>query len=429
MVSKTSRYAIVGAGPSGLSMAKNLQDLGIPFVVYEAASDVGGLWNIENANSTMYESAHLISSKSRTEFTYFPMKEDVAVYPKHTELRRYFEDYAKAFSLYEHIRFNTAVSKITEEGLGWKITDEHQVSQFFDGVILANGNLSHPNMPQFKGAFAGRMLHSSKYKSAKIFEGQRVLIIGAGNSGCDIAVDAVHHAKSVDMSLRRGYHFVPKFILGKPADTIGGKINLPRTLKQRVDGALLKLFIGDPTKYGFPKPDHKLYESHPIVNSLVLHYAGHGDIQVQKDVNELKGQEVEFVDGVKKEYDLIICATGYRLHYPFLDQKYLNWSKSKPDFYLNIFHPERNNLFIAGLLEAAGIGWQGRDEQCQLIAAFIKAQMTNPEKAEAFTRKKAKPFPDLSGGYKYVKLDRMAYYVHADTYRKYLKTELNFLKG
>ena len=102
-------YAIIGAGPMGLASARNLQKLGIPFIGFEQHSDVGGLWDIDYPHSTMYESAHLISSKRMTEFAEFPMDDSVAPYPHHSEMRRYFHDYASHFQLRRHYEFNTRV--------------------------------------------------------------------------------------------------------------------------------------------------------------------------------------------------------------------------------------------------------------------------------------------------------------------------------
>ncbi len=417
-------YAIIGAGPSGLSAARNLQRYGIPFVGFEAHSDVGGLWDIENPHSTVYESAHLISSKKMTEFHEFPMPAHVADYPSHRELRQYFRDFAAHFGLKQYYRFNTRVKNVLPEGGHWRVETAQGESEMFQGIIIANGTLSEPNIPKFPGKYAGELLHSAQYKSPKIFEGKRVLIVGAGNSGCDIAVDAVHYAKSVSISVRRGYHFVPKYIFGKPADTLGGLFKLPPRMKQFADGLILKLFTGDPVKFGFPKPDHKIYESHPIVNSLVLYHIGHGDIDVKADIASFDGDTVRFKDGSEASYDLILFATGYKLHYPFIERSLLNWQGSRPGLYLHIFHPERDNLFVMGLIEAAGIGWQGRYWQGELIAKFIRACDENLPEADAFRKAKQNIDLDLSGGYRYLKLERMSYYVHKETYLKYLHKHL-----
>lgn len=410
------KYCIIGAGPSGLAAAKNLKDLDIPFDGYEASSEVGGLWNIENEFSTMYESAHLISSKTTTEYKDFPMKNDVADYPSHKELFKYFNDYANHFSLKEHYTFNMKVTKTEPNEDFWDVITEDGNTKTYKGLIIANGTLTHPNIPTFKGEFKSEIFHSSKYRNADIFAGKRVLIIGAGNSGCDIAVDAVHRAKKVSISMRRGYHFVPKYVFGKPADTLGGLFKLPPSIKQKVDKTMLKWFTGDPQRLGFPEPDHKLYEAHPIVNSLVLYHAGHGDIDVKKDIDRMEDKTVYFKDGTSEEYDLILLATGYKLYYPFIDKKELNWEGACPNLYLNVFHPEKDNLFVLGMIEASGIGWEGRNEQSKLVAQFIKANENNTAGAEKLKAKKKQP-ERITGGFNYIKLDRMAYYVHKDSYR------------
>lgn len=426
-MSTEEKYCLIGAGPAGLAGAKNLKDFNIPFDAYESASEVGGLWNIKNENSSMYESAHLISSKRMTEFKDFPMKEEVADYPSHKELFNYFQAYAKAFQLEKHYSFNTAVTSIEKKGETWKVGLNNGDSHVYKGVIIANGTLSHPNIPKFKGNFSGEIIHSKEYKKNDVFADKRVLIVGAGNSGCDIAIDAIHRAKKVSISMRRGYHFVPKYVFGKPADTLGGLFQLPPSLKQKVDGKLLKLFTGDPQRVGFPKPDHKLYEAHPIVNSLIIYYAGHGDITVKKDIDSFDGKTVKFVDGSSEEYDLILLATGYKLNYPFIDKQHLNWEGACPQLYLNIFHPQYNNLFVLGMIEASGIGWEGRHEQAKLVASFISQHEKKSEKSKLFGERKAAPLKKLHGGFNYVKLDRMAYYVHKDTYRKKVTDEIKQL--
>ncbi len=427
-----NQYALIGAGPMGLAMARNLQRFNIPFQGFELHSDVGGLWDIHGPKSTMYQSAHLISSKRMTEFDEFPMADHVADYPSHQEVGRYFKDFADRFELRPHYRFETEVVRVARrtDGGGWSVSFKKgstPETQIFRGVLIANGTLSEPNRPSFVGAFDGEMLHSASYKDPAIFEGKRVLIVGAGNSGCDIAVDAVHRARRVAMSVRRGYHFVPKYVFGKPADAIGGKVKLPRRVKQKLDSFLLKWFNPDPQRLGFPKPDHALYESHPIVNSMVLYHAGHGDLSFKTDIERFDGLTAHFVDGTREDFDLVLLATGYKLHYPFISREELNWRGSSPQLYLNCFHPKRDDLFLLGMIEATGLGWQGRYEQAELVARFLHAVQEKDPKAERFRRVKEEPFPDMRGGWRYIQLDRMAYYVHKDTYRNTLRRHIREL--
>jgi len=417
-------YAIIGAGPMGLCTARQLKRQGIDFVGFELHSDVGGLWDIDNPHSTMYQSAHLISSKGTTEFSEFPMRAEVAPYPHHSEMRRYFRDYARQFRLYDHYQFDTRVVQLQRLDQGWKLISERNGEQRewrFDGVLIANGTLHTPNLPQLPGDFSGELLHSSTYKSADLFAGKRVLVVGCGNSACDIAVDAVHRAVSVDLSVRRGYHFLPKFILGKPTDTFGGAIKLPRRLKQWVDGLLVRALVGKPSQYGLPDPDYRLYESHPVMNSLVLHHIGHGDIRPRGDVTAVNGQRVTFANGEQADYDLILMATGYKLDYPFITRSELNWPEGAgaPRLYLNVFHPEHDDLFMLGMVEASGLGWQGRDEQAELVALYIRQLQAGSQAALALRQTiREQAGQRLDGGYQYLKLERMAYYVHKDSYRK-----------
>jgi cation diffusion facilitator CzcD-associated flavoprotein CzcO len=431
--STADRYALIGAGPAGLAGARNLDKHGIDFVGFEAHTEVGGLWDIANPQSTMYKSAHLISSRYTTGYTEFPLGRDLPDYPGHAALRSYFHDFADHFDLRRHYRFGTRVIDTQPDDDGWLVTsrgpDGTEVTERFRGLLIANGTLSEPNVPTFPGAFAGELLHTSAYKDAEIFKDKRVLIIGAGNSGCDIAVDAVHQARSVDLSVRSGYYFIPKYILGRPADTLNQGKPRPPWLKTRLDGLIVRLLAGDPTRFGFIKPDHRIYESHPILNTLVLHHAGHGDLRVRKDVERFDASTVHFADGTSGDYDIVVLATGYQVHYPFIDPVHLNWVDSAPSLYLNIFTPRHRNVFVLGMIEAAGIGWQGRYIQAELVARFIRAQQVAPERAEALWSRVNGPRPDLSGGYRYRQLERMPYYVNKDAYTRAVNEHVELLAG
>ncbi len=421
-----NRYAIIGAGPSGLAAARALAKRGIDVDGYESSHGVGGLWDITNPRSTMYESAHLISSRTTTEFAEFPMRSKVD-YPGHRVLLQYFRDYADHFDLTDCFLFDTRVTRLDPRDGGWDLTSvgpDGETTLWYAGVVLANGTLAEPNVPRFAGEFTGELLHTSAYTSPSQLAGRRVLLIGAGNSGCDIAVDAVHHAASVDMSVRRGYYFVPRYLFGRPSDTLNQGRPLPARLKQAVDSRVLRAFTGDPVRFGFPKPDYRIYESHPIVNTLVLHHLGQGDLRIRSDVERFDGSTVRFRDGTADDYDLVLLATGYTLDYPFVAREHLHWQGAAPRLFLNMFPSSFNGLYVMGMIEASGIGWQGRYEQAELLAAYLAADDTAPERAARFReRVTGAPWPDLTGGYRYLGLERMAYYVNKDAYRAAVRRE------
>ncbi len=430
VVDRSQRVCIIGAGPAGLATARALARNGVLYDQFERHHDVGGVWDIDSEFSNMYESAHLISSKKSTEFHDFPLPDEAADYPDHATIKKYFRDFAKAFGLYERIRFEVSVEKVERDDDAWIVELDTGEAFRYDAVCIANGHLNDPNWPRFPGEFTGEMIHSCEYRSSDLFADKKVLIVGAGNSGCDLAVDAVHRAESIDISMRRGYYVVPKYIFGVPAADFGagaGKLSMPMWLKQKVDSLLLRTIAPDPRKYGIPEPDHKLYESHPIVNSQLVYHLGHGDIEVRPNVERFEEKTVHFTDGTSADYDLVVMATGYRLTFPFIDPGHLHWREGQkaPDLYLNIFHPEYDDLFVMGLIESDGGGWQIRDWQAEAVARFLVAQREDPKRAEEFRKLKRGPAPDTSGGVNYSKFDRMAYYVRNSVYRQRMQELLD----
>ena len=160
-------------------------------------------------------------------------------------------------------------------------------------------------------------------------------------------------------------------------------------------------------------------ETTPVMNSLLLHHLGHGDLRARRDVASVDGHTVRFADGEWAEYDVILQATGYALHYPFIARDALAWpaGAAAPRLWLNMMHPEDDTLFLLGMVEASGLGWQGRYEQAELVALYLKGLAAKHPAALALQReKRAWDGARVDGGYRYLQVDRMAYYVHKDSY-------------
>ncbi len=424
MTERIDKYCIVGAGSSGLAAAKNLKALDIPFDVLEREDDVGGLWNFGKPFSAVYRSTHLISSKPLTEYTDFPIPAEYPDYPNHWQVLEYLRNYARAFDLYPHIQFKTVVEEIHPAENFWEVTLNSGETRRYRGVIIANGHLWDPKFPDYPGRFDGVALHSKNYKTPEVLRDKRVLVVGAGNSGCDIAVESAQNAARTFHSVRRGYYYIPKYLFGKPADQIGEvalKLRLPVSVRRAINGALLRLLHGQPENFGLPKPDHKLFETHPIINSQIFYYLGHGDIIQKPDVAELRCKRVRFKEVREEQIDVIIYATGFNITIPFLDKAHLNWRNGHPAFYLNVFHPQYDNLFLAGFIQPDSGQWGLVDYQTQLIAKFIRAQTHAPQKAAAFRKLKAGPLPYLGGRIRYVNSTRHYLEVEHFSYRQRLK--------
>jgi len=217
---------------------------------------------------------------------------------------------------------------------------------------------------------------------------------------------------------------VPKFIKGKPADRCGEfmlRWHIPLWLRRRIAARLIHTALGWPEEFGLPAPDHKLFETHPIINSQLLYFVGHGRIKPKPNIARLCGREVQFVDGSSEAIDLIVYATGFRITIPFIDPSLLNWKNGKPELFQNAFHPRYDNLFIAGLVQSDSGLWPLVHYQAQLMARFIRAQQENPRRADKFRRLKSRPDSDQNRPIRYVKTPRHLLEVEHFGYRQRLK--------
>jgi hypothetical protein len=388
------KVCVIGAGASGLVATKNLIEHGFGVDCYERETGVGGAWNWRHDRSPVYASAHLISSKPSTQFPDFPMPDWWPDYPHHSQLLSYLERYADHFDLRRHIWFGTEVIRVRPAGDGgWDVTTRSTGggsgrTYRYAAVVVANGHHWSPKLPSYEGldSFAGEVIHSRGFSDPNMLRGRRVLVVGAGNTGCDIAVEAAQRAAACWHSSRRGYWYIPKYVFGRPVDQVNERVlalRLPLRLRQWLLQRLLRLTVGDLTRFGLPKPDHKVYETHPIVNSQLTYYIGHGRIRPVPDVARFHPGSVELTDGRAVEPDLVVFATGYLPRFDFLDPEVLSIDEhGRPRLPLHVFsrHP---TLAVAGLLQPDSgvlglVHWQ-----TVAIARWLRLREVDPERADA----------------------------------------------
>lgn len=424
MDDRSDKFCIIGAGSSGIAAAKNFLAAGIPFDCLEREDDVGGNWYFGAPCSRVYASTHLVSSKVLTEYSDFPMPADWPEYPSHRQALQYLRDYARRFGLYERIEFGAGLESAKPQAAGWEVTLSGGEARRYRGVVIANGHNWDPRWPEYPGAFAGEAIHSAEFKSADVLRGKRVLVVGGGNSGCDIACEAALHGESATLSTRRAYHVLPKFFRGRPIDQCNELLlwlRVPLWARRAASAVVSHIALGPAWRTGVPKPDHRLFESHPILNSQIHHHVGHGRMALRPDVKRFDRQRVEFVDGSSAEFDLVIYATGYRVTIPFIDPAHLNWRGEAPGLFMNVFHPQRDDLFCIGLIQPDSGQFGLVDYQAKLVANYLMAIEQSPARAEKFRRLKASAGPDLGSGVRYLESPRHALEVEHYSYRRRLK--------
>ena len=358
-------FAIVGAGLSGLGVAAAMTRAGLPFEILEATDALGGNWS-----HGVYPSAHIISSKRTTEYSDFPMPDDYPDFPSAAQMLAYLHSYADEYGLGDRILYSSPVRRVEPR------PDEHfdlvmanGERRRYRGVVIANGHHWDRRMPTYPGELDIPVIHSKDYKHPTQLEGLRVLTIGGGNSACDIAVEAARVGACSDISLRRGYWFMPKTIFGRPTVEFI-RPWLPVWAQRLLIRTAVRLVFGRYEDYGLPKPDHRIFERHPTINSQLLYYIKHGRIRPRPDIERYDGRYVVFKDGHREAYDLIVSATGYNVSLPMLEGL-VDWKDGFPQLARGMFSPQYKHLYVFGLGQprygAGPLVSAGSDLLCDLI--------------------------------------------------------------
>jgi dimethylaniline monooxygenase (N-oxide forming) len=355
------RVAVIGAGASGLCAAKYLTRAGLDVEVFEIGTQIGGLWVYENDNgrSSAYESLHINSEKRNTQFMDFPFAPDVQYFPDHRDMAAYLRSYAAHFGVDRLIAFGMEVTKVEPEVTGpeaiqWRLRFANGETRTFDAVVVGTGHLSIPIDPPWAGDFAGEYLHAHYYRTPDRFLGKRVMVVGKGNSGCDVTADVCVYAKRTVMVARSPELIVPKLFLGVPITQITGLLTrpwLPAALPRLARRLITLAVHGRMEKWGIETPK---IPTHPISHATLINHIAYRRIEVKRNVERVAGHTVTFSDGTSEDFDVIIGATGYKIDYPFVTPDLLPLENERADLYKRIVPVGWPGLYYVGLFNTMG---------------------------------------------------------------------------
>ena len=396
--SADTRVCIIGAGSSGITAAQVLHARNVDFDCFELGSEVGGNWRYGNDNelSSAYESLHINTSRQLMEYAAYPMPDHLPDYPSHRQIAAYFDDFVDHFGFRDRITFRTEVVRVEPVASGGYDVTVRPVgsgtavpeTRHYEHVIVANGHHWDPRWPEpaFPGAdtFPGVQMHAHHYRTPEPLAGKRVLVLGIGNSACDIAVESSRVAAATDLAMRRGAHIVPKYLLGVPTDRLTDSplARGPVRLQQWSMAALLRLTQGKVTDYGLPEPDHAVLHAHPTVSQDLLNRLGHGDITVRPNIDRFEGSKVFFTDGSSGEYDVVVYCTGYKVSFPFLDDAVVSAADNHLELYRRVVDPDHPGLYFIGLIQPLGAIMPLAEAQATWVADLVTGVGRLPSPAE-----------------------------------------------
>lgn len=391
MVTSHPRTAIIGAGISGLTSGKMLRDYGVPYTTFESSDRIGGNWAFGNPNghSSAYRSLHIDTSKERLSFKDFPISRHYPDFPHHSDIKSYLDEYAEAFGLLDNIEFENGVRHVDHNPDGtWTVHDQAGAAREFDLLVVANGHHWDPRLPEFPGSFSGQTMHSHHYidpTTPMSLTGKRILVVGIGNSAADITVELSSKSlqNTVTLSTRSSAWIVPKYIAGRPGDTLWRTTPyLPLSWQRKAMQMVAPAMGIDPQLYGLPPANHKLFEAHPTQSVELPLRLGSGDVIPKPNVSRFDGTTVHFEDGTRDDFDVIIYATGYNITFPFFDPELVSAPDNHIRLYKRMFKPGLDNLVFIGFAQSIPTLFPFVECQSRLLAAYAVGKYALPSRDE-----------------------------------------------
>ena len=383
------RVAVIGAGAGGLSAARHLRQDGHQVTVFEAGSHVGGLWVYDNDNglSVAYDSLHINSEPRITCFRGHPFPPGTPLFPSHRDVAAYLNEFAERAGILPLIRFNSRVVSVEPTGgerdRGWLVQCEEGTPEEFNAVVVASGHQGVQAHPEWAPRFAGEYVHSHSYRRPHPFAGQRVLVVGVGNSGLDIAADLAPYAAETYSSARSPVLIMPRMILGVPSARVIGKIAkpyLPWPVQRQLMRIISRVYHGRMEQWGLRTPQTR---THPASNATFMAHVSYRRIGIRPGVADVDGRTVRFTDGTSLEVDTIIAATGYHIDLPVLAKEIAPVADRRLEAWKRIVHPDWPGLYFIGFFNVSGgANISMMDTQSELMTAVISGRTGLPAPAE-----------------------------------------------
>jgi cation diffusion facilitator CzcD-associated flavoprotein CzcO len=303
---------IIGAGAAGLAVGACLLQAGVPHFLLEQSARVGTAWR------SRYDRLHLHTDKKNSALPFVPYPRHYPRYPSRDQVVQYLENYADRFDL--DIRFNQRVRSARREDGHWLVQTQNTLHAS-PNLVVAAGYARQPLMPYWKGleSFPGAVMHSSQYKNGSVFKGKRVLVVGFGNSGGEIAVDLSEHSAVASLAVRSAVNVIPRELAGLPILSIGIVQNkIPPGVADAINAPILRAAMGDISRYGLRKlpygPVTQIRKDKriPLIDVGTMKLIRAGRIAVYRGVENISGNRIRFEGGKEAEFEALILATGYQ---------------------------------------------------------------------------------------------------------------------
>jgi cation diffusion facilitator CzcD-associated flavoprotein CzcO len=338
------------------------------------------------------------------------MPADWPDFPDHARVRAWFESYVDAFGFRDRIALRTeVVSARPQQPSGWLVSlrgpDGVQSERRYDALVACSGSYWHPRMPAIPGDFEGELFHAQHYRDPATpvdLRGKRVLVIGIGNTGCELASEiAAGGAETVLLSARSGTWIMPKRMNGRPTaarapmmhpcDPIPTPMRvLPRSAREwlfgRIGGRMIRKMLGERMQrfaaLGLPPPPANPQDKRATICDPILSALESGAVVARPGIERFAGKEVIFQGGTRERADVVLCATGYHLRYPYLPADLVDTRADDLTLFLGTMHPRRHDLFVIGVSRPTGGFWPIAEVHAQVAAARLSGRYALPAQRE-----------------------------------------------